>query len=300
MGDSKQRAEHAGPVTHQRLQVVWESLHTSLWFVPALMVTGAAVLSWLAHLGDEWLSAASLKTLPPVIYVSTADNARDLVSTLLASMITMTSLVFSITMVVLTLAASQFGPRLIRSFMSSPHTQYVLGTFVMTSVYCLLVLGTIGATRSDEQQAFVTASIAIALALVSLGLLVIFLHFLARSIVSETVIERVGEELDSVLDSLAVLEDNGPAEAAALPADFEAAAHFFDFTKHGYIGAIEFERLADIASSADILVRILQAPGHYVVPGVPGIAVYPASRCTDEIKAMIRKAVLVGPVRTPH
>jgi uncharacterized membrane protein len=297
---SNSPVEVAGPVTPQKLQVLWESLRTSFWFVPALMVAAAILLSWLAHLGDEWLSVWHLDRLPPAIYVSTADNARDVIATLLASMITMTSLVFSITMVVLTLAASQFGPRLIRSFMSSPHTQYVLGTFVMTSVYCLLVLGVIGSRSVQQQQAFATVSVAILLALISLVLLVLFLHFLARSIVSETVIERVGQELDKTLDSFTPLSGSNPVEAAPLPADFDSAAAFFDFAKHGYIEAIEFERIVEAAVASDVLVRIMQAPGDYVAPGTLAIGVYPASRCNDELTGLIRKAVLIGIVRTPH
>ena len=64
-------------------------------------------------------------------------------------MITMATLVVSITMVVLTLAAQQLGPRLIRSFMSDRRTQATLGLFVGTVVYLLLVLrSTYGKTES--------------------------------------------------------------------------------------------------------------------------------------------------------
>jgi uncharacterized membrane protein len=99
-------------------------------------------------------------------------------------MITMTSLVFSITMVVLTLAANQFGPRLIRNFMANLQTQIVLGTFVMTILYCLIVLSAVDYRESENELPFFIVIIAILLTGVSTALLVVFIHTLARSIVS--------------------------------------------------------------------------------------------------------------------
>jgi uncharacterized membrane protein len=110
----------------------------------------------------------------PFVYVSTPGDAREVLATILSSMITMASLVFSITMVVLSLAANQFGPRLIRSFMASPQTQTVLGAFVMTIVYCLLLLGKIGSRGGEVPTEYLSVTVAILLTLISVGLLVLF------------------------------------------------------------------------------------------------------------------------------
>lgn len=285
-----------------RAAVLWEKLRTSFWMVPGSMALLAAVLAYLCHLADVWLTAQDPDTLSPLIFVSSPDTARHVTSTLLSSMITMTSLVFSITMVVLTLAASQFGPRLIRSFMSSPRTQYVLGAFVMTSVYCLVVLGTIGAASAgDRQQAFATVSIALLLTLVSLALLVVFLHFLARSIVSETVIERVELEIDKLLDALDPIPDaRNEALEHDLPPDYKSAARFFGADVDGYVEAIEFEKLVERARRAGVLIGLSFRPGDYVVSGGSGIGVYPADRCSDELEEDIRRAILIGSHRTPN
>jgi uncharacterized membrane protein len=283
-----------------RRLVLWEGLRTSFWFVPGLMGVAAMALSWVAHKGDEWVSRLPTSSLYPVVYVSTADNARDVMSTLLASMMTMTSLVFSITMVVLTLAASQFGPRLIRNFMASPHTQAVLGTFVMTTVYCLLVLGVIGSRSAEREQAFISVSTAIGLVLLSLALLVFFLHFLARSIVSESVIERLGKEVGALWDALEpVPKERNQHPDAQLPEDYESGATLFGPTQDGYVEAIEFVELVRLAESVDVLIALSFAPGDYVVRGGIGIGVYPASRCSKELKLAIQRTITIGSQRTP-
>lgn len=283
-----------------RVQVIWDDLRTSFWFVPGLMGLAACVLSWCAHQGDMWLSQWPAEALPPVVYVNTGDTAHGVISTLLGSMMTMTSLVFSITMVVLTLAASQFGPRLIRNFMGSPHTQYVLGTFVMTTIYCLLMYGVIGTRTGDERGAFLSVSLAMALVLLSIALLVIFLHFLARSIVSESVIERVGSEIRHLWDELEPIADEHNLDpGASLPEDYQTAALRFGSAEAGYVEAIEFDELVALASASGVLIGLNFAPGDYVIKGGQGIGVYPAERCDARLQEQIRETISIGPHRTP-
>jgi uncharacterized membrane protein len=304
MSGSSNGGAHGIPLVGgiERARVIWEQLRTSFWLVPGTMSLIAAALAVAAHFGDLWLTKQGTRSLPPLIFVSSPDTARDVISTLLSSMITMTSLVFSITMVVLTLAASQFGPRLIRSFMSSPHTQYVLGVFVMTSVYCLIVLGTTGnASGSDEQQAFLSVSLALLLTLTSIALLVLFLHFLARSIVSETVIERIGREIQSQLDALDPIPDSRNEELEhQLPKDYGTAARFLGPVADGYVEGIEFEALLAEARRADALIGLAFRPGDYVAVDGGGIGVYPGDRCTPELEEAIQEAITIGPHRTPN
>ncbi|MBM1171523.1 DUF2254 domain-containing protein [Microvirga arabica] len=285
----------------ERLRTHWEFLRTSFWFVPSLMAAGAVGLVALTITIERSMTAVGPDT-PWFLYVGDTADARAVLSTILSSMITMATLVFSITMVVLTLAASQFGPRLIRSFMANPQTQVVLGTFVMTIVYCLLVFPVVGYRESSGKLPFVSVSIALALTVLSTGLLVLFLHSLARSIVSETVIERVGLELDELLDELAPLDAAGPNEVPTeqlLPADFDRRAAFFGSRQPGYVEAIQFERLLATAEQADLLIVLYFRAGHYVVPGSREFAVYPGERLNKKLVAEIQDAILTGIYRTP-
>jgi len=223
-------------------------------------------------------------------------------STILSSMITMASLVFSITMVVLTLAASQFGPRLIRSFMSNPQTQVVLGTFVMTIIYCLLTLPSLDLREAEGKLPFLSVSIGVALTVVSVVLLVLFLHSLARSIVSETVIERVGTELDGILDEFPPLVPDEPQEPhpeKVQPADFDERAAFFGPARAGYVQAIQFDELVGLPEAADVAIALYFRAGHYVVPGGGEIAVYPGERADEALVVGVRRAILIGTHRTP-
>jgi uncharacterized membrane protein len=283
------------------LRAAWDNIRTSFWFVPSVMMIAAVGLWALGFWLDFRFAGREARSVPWWIYVSSPDEARNVLSTLLSLMITMTSLVFSITMVVLSLAASQFGPRLIRNFMASPQTQIVLGTFVMTILYCLMVLPAIGWQDNEGMSAFSTITIAIVLMAVSVALLVLFIHTLARSIVSETVIERVGRELDDVLDEIEPLPSrlvqDDPEDA--LPENFEQRSAYFGPDVSGYVQGIEFDQLVQTAHAREIMIGLHFRPGDYLVKGGRGIAICPREHDSLALRRKILGAIVVGAHRTP-
>ena len=278
------------------LRVQWDAITTSFWFVPALMGLAA---TWMAAQIPS-VDGAVGEDAHWLVYVGVQRDARDIVGTLLASMITMTSLVFSITMVVLTLAASQFGPRLVRNFMASRRTQFVFGTYVMTITFCLLSFASIGWRKGDGPFAYLSVSVAISLTLLSVALLIVHIHSLARSIMSETIIGQVGRELDDGIAELAPLGDRPEDDPETmLPDDFEENAAHCGLLRAGYIQAIEFAEIVEIARNSNVLVGLYFRGGDYVIEGGNGIGIYPAERASAELRKAIAQTVTVGVHRTP-
>ena len=145
---------------------------------------------------EDWLKRLSW------IYSGGAEGASLLLGTVAGSMIAIAGTVFSMTLVALSLASSQLGPRLLRNFMRDTANQVVLGTFVATFVYCLLVLRTI---RRGDEVAFVphlAVTIGVLLAIVSIGVLIYFIHHVSVSIQADEVVAQVGRELVDGIDRL--------------------------------------------------------------------------------------------------
>jgi uncharacterized membrane protein len=138
---------------HAHLRYLWYRLTSSLWLVPALMISSAALLAFgMLHLDtvapQPWLEKLSwLLRIGP-------EGARQVLATIAGSMLTVASLVFSMTLVTLQLASSQLGPRLITRFVRDTVNQIVLGTFVATFVYAILVLPCPGRNPSPSCRAF--------------------------------------------------------------------------------------------------------------------------------------------------
>ena len=158
-------------VRMNRLRSLWLDLLGSLWFVPGLMVIAGVAVALLLieldpmvgrQLADDW----------PRLFGAGAEGARGMLSAIATSMITVAGVVFSVTIVALSLTASQYSPRVLRNFMSDRPTQVVLGAFVAVFAYCLVVLRTI---RGGDEGAFVPSLAVLGgvlMAFVGIGLLI--------------------------------------------------------------------------------------------------------------------------------
>ncbi|WP_349368401.1 DUF2254 domain-containing protein [Salinarimonas sp.] len=276
-----------------RLATVWDAVQNSLWFVPGAMALAGAALALVllrVDLPDDgfWSSLEA-----------PARDAPSFLATLLSSMITMATLAISITMVVLTLAANQLGFRLIRNFIGDRRTQIGLGLFLATIVYLLLVLrGLPVGEEAHAHQPAVAITVGSLLVLASVAMLLFYVHHLARSIVADTLIHRVGDRLDAVVDQF--LPDLGPHERQH-PRSIEEHARTGPIRgdEGGYIQAIDYDLLVCAAREADCVVELAYRPGHHVLPGGVHAWVTPPDARSKRLAKTFAEAVVIGPERTP-
>ena len=286
-----------------RLYTLWANLRTGFWFVPTLMAVGAVGLAVIALNLDASLPEEKARQL--WVFSGGPEDARTLLSTVFSSMVTMATLVISITMVVLTLAASQLGPRLVRNFMGDLRTQLVFGVFLMTIIYCLLVLRTLNSELHISSVPHIAVTLGTALALVNLFGLLFFIHILARSIISDTAIRRVDRDLRNTISRLLPAEGDDqplverPKGADALPADFDERAASLWLSGEGYVQAIEYERLVAIACRHDAVFRLDFRAGHFVMRRSHKADIYPEHLLGPDLATEIEGAILVGEERTP-
>ena len=238
-------------------------------------------------------------------YSGGAEGASLLLGTVAGSMIAIAGTVFSMTLVALSLASSQLGPRLLRNFMRDTANQMVLGTFVATFVYCLLVLRTV---RRADEVAFVphlSVSVGVLLAIVSIGVLIYFIHHVSVSIQADEVVARVGRELDEGIDRLfpghlgkPLSEVSKAPSEADLPAAFAREARPVGALEDGYLQLIDADALMALASQEDLLLRLERRPGHYLVKGRTMLMVWPGDRVTATLVDKLNAAFVLGNQRT--
>jgi len=287
-----------------RLHRWWLDLNSSLWFVPSLMVLAAIVAAYgLVHLDDsighEWTKRH------PLLFGAGADGARGMLSAIAGSMITVAGLIFSLTLSTLAQVSSQYTSRLLRNFMRDRSNQVVMGFFVSIFVYCLAVLRTI---RGGDERVFVP-SLAVAfgllLALVSIGMLIFFIHHIASSIQAANVIGGAAQETEKTFNKLFPKElgdDATPAEKDDL-ADL-GPLNWVPIAAHasGYIMGIDEEALLAFACETDAVVRMEHAIGSYVTKGSPLVSIvsYPAAKqlVGQENAERLNEAYSIGNQRT--
>jgi uncharacterized membrane protein len=278
----------------------WDRIRSSFWFLPSVMAGAAVALAFATVALDtavtnEWLRSRSWT------YTGGAEGASAVLETVAGSMITIAGVVFSLTLVALSLASSQFGPRLLRNFMRDTTNQLVLGTFVASFLYCLLVLRTI---RRADEVAFVphlSVTLGVLFALVSLGVLIYFIHHVSMSIQADEIIARVSSELAAGIDRLFPKQLGKSAAGAArprVPETFDQDARIVEAAGDGYLQLIDAEGLMGLAADEDAIFRIERRPGQYVIAGSPLLRAWPGERVTDDLAAKVNAVFVLGNQRT--
>ena len=177
---------------------VWLRLRGTFWAVPMLCTAVAVLLGLvLTSLDDRLETSLTL----PFLFTGGPEGARSVLSAIITSMISFTGLVFSITVVVLQLTSSQFSPRVLRTFLQDRFNQLVLGVFVATFVYALVVLRAVhGTAQVDSFVPQLAVTVAFLILLASVVLFLGYIHHIAQSIRAATIISNIGDDTRRLLE----------------------------------------------------------------------------------------------------
>jgi uncharacterized membrane protein len=249
-----------------RRRVLLDYLAGALWVLPTVSVVvfllAGAVLSRVEVDQDSpWATLA---------FQGTADDARSLLIVVSSTMITVTGLVFALTIVALQIASGQYSPRLLRNFMRDRGTQLVLSIFVGAFAYSTAGLYTVG-VQGSGQEAFVprlAVSGSLALALASVGVLIYFIHHLARSIQIDTIMSQVEREASAVIDEV-YPHQPGYREAEERCPEPPLVAVGLPSARSGYIQAVDPDPLVRTAVRHGVVVVVARQVGDHVVAGTP-------------------------------
>ena len=284
-----------------KLRHWWQEMRSSFWFVPAVIVLGAVGLATgliavdatvELHVDKKW----------PLLFGAGAAGSRGLLTAVASSMITVAGVVFSITIVALSLTSSQYTSRVLRNFMRDRMNQVVLGVFVGIFAYCLVVLRTI---RGGDEGAFVPSLAVLGglvLAFVGIGFLIYFIHHISMSIQASSIIAAAAEETIAAVDHLFPkgLGDNADEDADGNPAVplAEQTWSAVGARKTGYIESIDGDALLALARKHGTIVRMERGIGEFVVEGTPLVSVAGPGGPDEETAAELNAVYVISRQRT--
>jgi len=252
---------------------VGEWLKSSLLAVPALFVLGAVGLSALTLSLADHVPTPSFAS---VLFRGGSETAQTILSTIASSTVTLTGLVFSVTMLVLQLTSSRYSPRVLRTFLQDRTSKVTLGVFVGTFTYCMAVLRTIN-TQSDAQPGLAT-SVAMLLALATVAVFVNYINHIARRIRVSSIIESVARETDQVIENR--FPEDGPDGPVGVEPDLPDGAVIHSRDK-GVLLVVDVPALVECARRAGCQLDLLVRPGEFVPRGGPLFVVRPPAVAHD-------------------
>jgi len=280
----------------------WNELKATFWFIPVLIIIISILLS-IGLVYADGLITFSQEGPWRFFFVSSADSARSILSTISGAMIGVAGTVFSVTLVALTLASSQFGPRLIKNFMYIRINQVVLGSYISTYLYCLIVLNTVKESNGDTFIPSLSILLAIIAAIANIILLIVFIHRIAISIQADKIIsdisafiseqirilfpEKMGDEMDTgediPIDNIKSVYNN--IISVKCP-------------DSGYIQYIDSESLIDMMTGLDSLFELNYRPGDYIVEGIEIGKLYTKEKLDNDKQEEIFYHFVIGKTKT--
>ncbi|MDT0467814.1 DUF2254 domain-containing protein [Streptomyces gibsoniae] len=279
-----------------------EALRTNLWLVPSLEVIGAVALFAVTYLIDA-ASYAGHVTLPSWVMAGTADSGRQILIVIAGALVTVVGVVFSVIIVALSLASTQFGPRMLRTFIRDRGAQFTLGTYVSTFAYALLVLISIEPGPHGDFVPHLSITVAMAGMGLDVAVLIYFIHHITVEIQLPRVIARIAAEL-----SKAITEQGGtgrrgtPSPVAGDSVQewlgrLEQSSGVVCVHRSGYLQFIRHQSLVRIAAKADAVILLPYRPGHFLVAGSGMARVWPPE-AAPVVQRHLAKAGVTGHSRT--
>ncbi len=271
----------------------------NLWRIP-LRLSLAAVALFAITLIPDILDKYGVIHIPSWLTMGSIDDARAILSAMMGAVATVLALIFSVALLVLSMVATLFGPRLLYRFLQDWVTQATIGMFMGTFVYiCLVFL----VTHQDPRSTFIPQISLIAswaLVVFSFGFLVYYSHRIASSIQNPDMIAAIvddlyvaaggahaagfGEGTGAVPDQAEIL---GQAKTGAI----------VSCAKSGYLQHVDHGALVAAAKAAGALIVLRFRPGQFVLRGEPLAAIIPAENVSS-VQVAIDRGILIGRHRT--
>lgn len=266
------------------------------------MVVLALALFALTYGLDSQVAGGRLRVPRWATIAGGPDASRQVLIGIAAAVITVAGVVFSITILSLQLASQQFGPRMLRNFIRDRGTQVSLGAFVATFVYSVLTLGSV-AHQSAGFVPHISVTVALLLTLGDLGVLIYFIHHVAKSIQLTSVVAGIAGDFRATIGALVDEAARTQSRVGAAGPDTREilerlkAGATVPARNSGFLQAVGHDRLVRIAASSDAVINLPHRSGHFVVEGQALAVVWPATEAADISNALTRDHI-VGPNRT--
>ncbi len=284
-----------------KLKHLWSKLRASFWFLPALIVGFSMVLAFGLVEADSSGSQAWMADWPR-LFGANAAGARGTLATIASSLMTVVGVTFSMTLVTLALASSQYTSRILRNFMSDHSTQIVLGIFTGIFTYCLIVLRTI---RGSDEGGFVpslSVAFSVVLAIGGIVTLIFFIHHIASSIQASSIIDSVTKETLAAVDRLsAEKREREPMADEADPSLLPLPTRNWQSImarRNGYLQSVDNAALQRLARKHKTIVRMERGIGEFVVQGTPLASLALENPPNEEIVTALRAAYSIDRYRT--
>jgi uncharacterized membrane protein len=295
------------------VRYTWDRMKVSFWFAPVVMSIGAIFLVWAMNRIDARIPNAMLQNSRLVLFAG-VDQVRGILVSMATTILATAGVVFTLLTLPLSTVAAQYGSRLLRLFLGDRTTQFVLGMFVGTFVYCLTAATSIPAIGAQEQAPQLLVSMGLLLMLATFGTLILLVQHISIMLQAPQIAAAAGAQLLEVVQSVILDESSNAAKLTGQPtpspqsvknttaieqAITESEGYSVRVRGTGYIQYIDPGYMLTLAGEKDLVIRLLRKPGAFVWHGEMVALVWPPGRINQKVERQLQRAFRLGNQRTP-
>lgn len=288
------------------IRFAWDRLKVSFWFIPLVMSIGAILLALGMNRIDELLPTAILQNNLFVMYGS-ANELRAILITMATNTMATAGVVFSLMTLPLSTVAAQYGSRLLRVFLADRTSQFVLGMYSATFIYCVTAAASLARVDIELTRSRVMVSVAVLLMLAATASLIILVQHISTMLQAPNIAAAAGAELREVVRIEALGEvwggndrSSNPGASDLLPETMVGTTGYpVRIQRTGYVKFIDLDYLLTLAREKDLRIRLLCRPGRFLWGGGESAWVWSANQADGRLDRQIRRAFLVGDQRSP-
>lgn len=281
-----------------RMSALRERLGGSLFFIPMAFVIGAIVLAQLGIALDSTISDGATKL--PLGFTSTVESARAVLSTVAGATITVAGIAFSVALLIVQQASSQYSPRVVTGLFRDRFNKRVMGLVVGTFTYCLVVLRSVRSPleqQGDPVIPNVSVAFGVLLGIGAMLAIVAFINHNAHSMGISEILDVVTRDAVAACDdhwSANLFEPSPIQDPDVVPSGPGLAVRF---DRDGWVQFLDPDALLEVIPEGGTL-RLDTAVGHYAIRGAPLCTVWPEPPEPHDVARRARAAVHVGTTRS--
>ncbi len=283
-----------------RIRDLGDRVRATYWFLPTVMTVLAAVFALVLFWVDQAIPSNLLQGNWYILRPENIADARSVLTTIASISLSIVGVVFSIILVPLSITATQYGSIVLRIFLRDRGTQWVLGAYTSTTFYCLFLVLALRTAGSQTAIQF-SVSVAVYMLIISLLMLLYFFHHVVDSLQASSVIRKISEELEELINQEYSLHppafDAKQIEVSGLPQKLQNEGEGVESTGEGYVRAIDYNKLIDVATKRKIVLNIKCLPGDFVSRGDQLLTIWPGQGDKQMILT-VNHAYILGRNRT--
>jgi len=276
-----------------------DAFKRSLWAIPLTMIVLGLVLSVLLYQLDWFLWDKQVPFIGQAWGVD-IEGIRTLFANISAAIITAMTTILSITLLIFTVLSGQYGAHILRTFKIRAFSKFVIGWFSGTYIYIIYSIYKMTTNSGSSYIPQISVTIGACLTLITLILLIFYVHYLVRQIQAGTVISEIAEELYDSISGLKKWEKDYPdGSEIFLPEELDLLSRPVAYDRKGYIQGIDKGALKDIAEDNGIVIKVLYRSGHFIMTGVAPLIVYAREEISQALRSKLRSCFITGEKRIP-